>query len=71
MEQIDADHIVPSGLMNPNCQNLIGSGVVVHVPSFFKELEDLEQKGLVNVRERIFISVSHTDQLEVYCTNTT
>jgi hypothetical protein len=52
---------VPSGLMSPTCQNLIGTGVVVHIPSFFKELVDLEEQGLENVRERIFISVSKSD----------
>lgn len=49
-------HMLPSGLVNPNCQNLIGNGVVIHVPSFFKELESLEEKGLKNCRERLFIS---------------
>ncbi|KAE9381583.1 Adenylosuccinate synthetase [Stipitochalara longipes BDJ] len=49
-------HLLPSGLINPECQNVIGSGVVVHVPSFFKELIDLEVKGLKDVRSRIFIS---------------
>lgn len=49
-------HLLPSGLMNPTAQNLIGSGVVVHVPSFFNELKELEEQGLPNVRERIFIS---------------
>ncbi len=39
-------HVLPSGLVNPKCLNLIGSGVVVHVPSFFEELEDLKRKGL-------------------------
>ena len=42
--------------MNPKAQNLIGSGVVVHVPSFFDELKELEEKGLERVRERVFIS---------------
>ena len=41
--------------MNPKAVNLIGTGCVVHVPSFFKELEDLKQKGL-NTEGRIFIS---------------
>lgn len=49
-------HLLPSGLINPECQNVIGAGVVVHVPSFFKELNDLEVKGLKDVRSRIFIS---------------
>lgn len=30
--------------------------MVVNVPQFFKELNDLETKGLQNVRERIYIS---------------
>ena len=34
---------------------MIGSGVVVHIPSFFKELEDLKRKSL-DTRGRIFIS---------------
>lgn len=29
---------------------------MVHVPAFFKELKDLEAKGLKDVRERILIS---------------
>lgn len=49
-------HMLPSGLVNPNCQNLLGNGVVIHVPSFFKELENLEAKGLKNARERLFVS---------------
>ncbi|KAF2685521.1 Adenylosuccinate synthetase [Lentithecium fluviatile CBS 122367] len=48
-------HILPSGLVNPGCINVIGSGCVVHVPSFFKELEELDKKGL-KTEGRIFIS---------------
>ena len=48
-------HILPSGLINPKTVNLVGSGCVVHVPSFFQELENLKQKGL-NTEGRIFIS---------------
>ena len=33
------------GLVNPECTAFIGSGVVVHVPSFFEELDTLEKKG--------------------------
>lgn len=48
-------HILPSGLINPRCINLVGSGCVVHIPSFFKELEALEKHGL-DTKNRIFIS---------------
>ncbi|KAK3381057.1 Adenylosuccinate synthetase [Podospora didyma] len=49
-------HLLPSGLVNPDCMNLIGSGVTFHVPSFFKELAELEAKGLTNVHDRILVS---------------
>ncbi|GLB34512.1 putative plays an important role in the de novo pathway and in the salvage pathway of purine nucleotide biosynthesis [Lyophyllum shimeji] len=50
-----AFHLLPSGLVNPKCVGLIGSGVVVHVPSFFKEVEELEAEGL-DCSNRLFIS---------------
>ncbi|KAL6363743.1 hypothetical protein LRP88_03165 [Fusarium phalaenopsidis] len=49
-------HLLPSGLINPKCMNFIGSGVVFHVPSFFSELQELEDKGLVAVHDRILVS---------------
>ncbi|KAF4455631.1 adenylosuccinate synthetase [Fusarium albosuccineum] len=36
--------------------NFIGSGVVFHVPSFFSELKELEEKGLTAVHDRILVS---------------
>ncbi|KAF9460680.1 Adenylosuccinate synthetase [Collybia nuda] len=50
-----AFHLLPSGLVNPKCTGLIGSGVVVHVPSFFAELDALESQGL-DCSNRLFIS---------------
>lgn len=51
----DSFHLLPSGLVNPRCVNLIGSGVVFHVPSFFKELAELQEKGL-DTKDRILVS---------------
>jgi adenylosuccinate synthase len=31
--------------VNPQCVGFLGSGVVIHVPSFFTELDSLEKKG--------------------------
>jgi adenylosuccinate synthase len=42
--------------MNPKTDNLIGSGVVFNVEAFFKELAQLESKGVLRVHERIHIS---------------
>ncbi|KAJ1993012.1 Adenylosuccinate synthase [Coemansia sp. RSA 1358] len=50
-----AFHMLPSGLVNEKCVSVVGSGVVVHLPSFFKELEDLEAQGL-DCSKRLFIS---------------
>ena len=43
------------GLVNPEANNLIGSGCVVHIPSFFEELAALEKQGL-DTTDRIFLS---------------
>ena len=37
--------VVITGLVNPKCIGLIGSGVVIHLPSFFEELDTLESQG--------------------------
>ncbi|KAK9476613.1 Adenylosuccinate synthetase [Lipomyces japonicus] len=48
-------HMLPSGLVNPNCVNLIGSGVVLYIPGFFKELKAIEDKG-ISADGRLFVS---------------
>ena len=61
-------HILPSGLINPSCTlNLIGAGCVVHLPSFFKELGALEEKGLENVRQRVKISDRAQVCFDLHC----
>ncbi|KAH8835128.1 P-loop containing nucleoside triphosphate hydrolase protein [Flagelloscypha sp. PMI_526] len=50
-----AFHLLPSGLVNEKCTGLIGNGVVVHVPSFFAELNALEAQGL-DCTGRLFVS---------------
>ncbi|KUF88822.1 hypothetical protein AM588_10005758 [Phytophthora nicotianae] len=48
-------HLVPSGILNPNAICIIGNGVVVHLPSFLEELEELKKMG-VDYEGRILIS---------------
>ncbi|KAI5122198.1 hypothetical protein M0805_002687 [Coniferiporia weirii] len=55
IEKKFAFHLLPSGLVNPSCTGLIGSGVVVHIPSFFEELDALQTQGL-DCTGRLFIS---------------
>ncbi|TPX72714.1 adenylosuccinate synthase [Spizellomyces sp. 'palustris'] len=48
-------HLLPSGIINEKCVGVIGNGVVVHLPSFFAELENLQKKGL-DATGRLFLS---------------
>jgi adenylosuccinate synthase len=49
-------HLLPSGLINPECMNLIGSGVVANIRQMFEELDALETKGLHGAADRVLIS---------------
>ncbi|KAJ1974243.1 Adenylosuccinate synthase [Dimargaris verticillata] len=48
-------HLVPSGLVNPDCHALLGNGLVIHLPSLFDEIAKIEEKGL-DCQGRIFVS---------------
>eukprot|EP00871_Galdieria_phlegrea_P000987 jgi/Galph1/188/GphlegSOOS_G4901.1 len=50
-----AFHLLPSGLLIPQVTAVIGNGVVFHLESFFKEVDELESQG-VEVEGRIKIS---------------
>lgn len=45
-----------SGLINPTTDNLIGSSVVFNAEAFFKELGELDAKGVPDVHSRIHVS---------------
>ena len=38
-------HLLPSGIVNPNCKAVIGNGVVVNIPELFSEGLKNEEKG--------------------------
>ncbi|MEM7708649.1 MAG: adenylosuccinate synthase [Pseudomonadota bacterium] len=48
-------HLIPSGILHPTVQCLIGNGVVLAPDALLKEIEALENKG-VQVRDRLLIS---------------
>ena len=37
-------HLVPSGILNPKTICVVGNGVVMHLPTFFKEIEGLKER---------------------------
>ncbi|KAM0951602.1 putative adenylosuccinate synthase [Dioscorea sansibarensis] len=48
-------HLVPSGILNEQTICVIGNGVVVHLPGFFKEIDNLEANG-ISCEGRILVS---------------
>eukprot|EP00877_Chromochloris_zofingiensis_P010992 jgi/Chrzof1/6146/Cz17g13050.t1 len=48
-------HLVPSGILNKFAMNVVGNGVVLHLPGLFEEIEELAAKG-VEVDGRLKIS---------------
>lgn len=50
-----AFHLLPCGILYPKCVNVLGNGVVVHVPTMFDELTQLDKNG-VNYKNRLLIS---------------
>ncbi|XP_047096819.1 adenylosuccinate synthetase isoform X1 [Schistocerca piceifrons] len=49
-------HLLPSGIINPECKSLIGNGVVIHLPGLFEELEKNAAKGLSRWEDRLLVS---------------
>ncbi len=48
-------HLVPSGIFNDNCINVIGNGVVIDPIELIKEIEQLEELG-IDVKSKLIIS---------------
>lgn len=53
--QRTALHLIPSGILRKNVMCLIGNGVVVSPDALFKEVRELEAKGIA-VRDRLRVS---------------
>lgn len=58
--------MLPSGLLNPSAMNLIGPGVVLHLPTFFSELATLEAKGIPGIHDRLKVSLRCAVNLDVH-----
>lgn len=41
-----AFHLLPCGMLYPNCVNVIGNGVVVHIPTMLGELKNLDDANV-------------------------
>ncbi len=59
-------HLVPSGILRPDVECLIGNGVVLAPDALIKEMDLLEQSGL-DVKSRLFISEACPLILSYHC----
>jgi adenylosuccinate synthase len=48
-------HLIPTGILHPDKICVVGNGVVVDLGQFFKELDELKDKG-ISVDKRMFLS---------------
>jgi len=50
-----AFHLLPSAILHKNHKCIIGNGVVLHLPTYFKELNNIEKQG-IDYSGRVLIS---------------
>lgn len=48
-------HLIPAGIMHEKTRCVVGNGVVIHIPTLFEEVEQLEKLG-INVEGRLLLS---------------
>jgi adenylosuccinate synthase len=67
-------HLVPTGILAPRARCIVGSGMVVDLPRFFAEVDELIEGG-ITVENRLFIAASahlvlpHHKALEAHAEN--
>jgi adenylosuccinate synthase len=54
-----AFHLLPSGILYDKCTNVLGNGVVVHLPTIFEELVALD-KNNIDYKNRLLMSNRYT-----------
>ena len=50
-----AFHLLPCGILYGKCKNILGNGVVVHIPTMYEELAQLDKNG-IDYKGRLLIS---------------
>ena len=55
-----AFHLLPCGILYDKCENILGNGVVAHIPTMFEELAQLDKNG-ISYKNRLFISTRYVN----------
>lgn len=50
-----AFHLLPCGIVSPKTINILGNGCVVHLPTMFDELKQLDRDG-IDYKKRLLVS---------------
>jgi len=48
-------HLLPCGVIHPSVKNVLGNGVVIHIPTLFEEIQQMKNAG-ISLKDRLFIS---------------
>ena len=51
-------HHIPVGILRPDVKCYLAGGMVLDVPLFFEEIKNLEEKGIIDIKDRLRISTS-------------
>ena len=54
-----AFHLLPCGMLRADCENVIGNGVVVHLPTLFEELRQLDDGTDASLDRLVVSSRAH------------
>ena len=61
-------HLVPSGILNPNCVSVVGAGVVVEPKALLAEMDELAARGVdvsnLKISERAHVVLPHHPLLD-------
>ncbi|MCC6314042.1 MAG: adenylosuccinate synthase [Thermomicrobiales bacterium] len=61
-------HLVPSGILNPDCVCIVGSGVVVNLDKLLREMDDLRARGIaldnLRIAERAHVVMPYHPMLD-------
>jgi len=69
-----AFHLLPCGLAYPNTLNLLGNGVVVHLPGLFKEIDalagsEMDPKGRLKISDRAHVLFDFHQAVDAWLEN--
>ncbi len=57
-------HLLPSGILNPNCINIMANGMVINPKAFYQELSQIKNKYQLFVSDRAHITMPYHIEMD-------